>query len=240
MKVAITTTVAAAFFLGGVLAGHWAFGNGGPFVVKYPSGDPAAKGVLARLDPSLKPAQETRLRVVKEDLTVKFENDRRAYRATTPPRVQVTAAYTIENPTGEEVQVDFGFPILRGIYLISGMATYADVNVTIDKEYAPTTVISNSVIYGMIRQNAREAIEKGIAKDAKLAGLIAAVVRLGSATPLPLSLTQSKRRRPSGQCHLTQSERRRPSRQCHQDRPRRRSEHLRPVISRPARTCETT
>ena len=25
--------------------------NGGPFVVKYPNGDPAAKGVLARLDP---------------------------------------------------------------------------------------------------------------------------------------------------------------------------------------------
>ena len=76
MKTAMATSLAAAFLLGGVLAGHWAFGNGGPFVVKYPSGDPAAKGVLARLDPTLKPARETRLRVVKEDLTVRFGTDR--------------------------------------------------------------------------------------------------------------------------------------------------------------------
>ena len=175
MKVAITTTVAAAFLLGGVLAGHWAFGNGGPFVVKYPSGDPAAKGVLARLDPTLKPAQETRLRVVKEDLTIGFGIDRQAGGDTMPPRVEVTAAYTIENPTGEEVQVDFGFPILRGIYLAQGMSLYPDVGVMVDKELAATTIISNSVIYSMIRQNAREVIEKGIAADAKLPGLTTAV-----------------------------------------------------------------
>ena len=59
-----TKLVVVAASLVGLCAGHWAFGNGGPFVVKYPSGDPAAKGVLARLDPSLKPAQETRLRVL--------------------------------------------------------------------------------------------------------------------------------------------------------------------------------
>ena len=46
--------------------------NGGPFVIKYPDGDPAAKGVLARLDPTLKPARETRLKVVKEDLMISF------------------------------------------------------------------------------------------------------------------------------------------------------------------------
>ena len=90
--------------LGGVLAAGLAagiaFGNGGPFVVKYPGGDPAAKGVLARLDPSLKPQTETRLRVVKEDLTICFETDRlsglgaRADGAQpeTPPLVAVRAA----------------------------------------------------------------------------------------------------------------------------------------------------
>ena len=36
------------------------FANGGPFVLKYPNGDPAAKGVLARLDPDLKPGRENR------------------------------------------------------------------------------------------------------------------------------------------------------------------------------------
>ncbi len=50
----------------------WAAGNGGPFVIKYPGGDPAAKGVLARIDPDLKPAREERLRVRKEDLKVLF------------------------------------------------------------------------------------------------------------------------------------------------------------------------
>ena len=43
-----------------VLAGQRALGNGGPFVVKYPGGDPAAKGVLARLDPDLRPSRESR------------------------------------------------------------------------------------------------------------------------------------------------------------------------------------
>ena len=70
MKTAIR--LAAASLVVAWCAGHWAFGNGGPFVVKYPNGDPAAKGVLARLDPTLKPARETRLRVLKEDLTIRF------------------------------------------------------------------------------------------------------------------------------------------------------------------------
>ena len=115
--------------LAALCTGQAALGNGGPFVVKYPSGDPAAKGVLARLDPTLKPAEETRLRVVKEDLTIRFlpeqrwKDDQRRL----PPLADVTAAYTIENPTDKEVQVDFGFPILRGIYLRFGMVPYPDV-----------------------------------------------------------------------------------------------------------------
>ena len=67
----------AAFLIGAWCMGQAALGNGGPFVVKHPNGDPAAKGVLARLDPTLKPAQETRLRVIKEDLTLRFVPQRR-------------------------------------------------------------------------------------------------------------------------------------------------------------------
>ena len=86
-----------------------------------------------------------------------------------PPLVEVTAAYTIENPTGKEVQVDFGFPILRGIYLDPYHGRLSRCSGSVDKERVRPTVISNSAIYGMIRRNAREAIEKGIAADGELA-----------------------------------------------------------------------
>ena len=55
------------------------------------------------------------------------------------------------------------------------MIPYPDVGVQIDKERVYPTVISNSAIYGMIRRNARQAIEKGIAADPELARLAAAV-----------------------------------------------------------------
>ena len=153
--------------------------NGGPFVVKYPGGDPAAKGVLARLDPSLMPARESRLRVVKEDLTVTFQCEfgripNSSGRAS--PLAHVVAAYTIENPTGEDVDVDFGFPILRGIYIPSlAMMPQPDVQVTHDGKYLWTRVISNSAIYGMIRQHARDTIDAGIRAHPALAALVAAV-----------------------------------------------------------------
>ncbi len=183
----------AAALLAALCVGKWALGNGGPFVVKAPNGDPAAKGVLARLDPTLKPAREERLRVVKEDLTIRFvperqwEGDKRKL----PPLVEVTAAYRIENPTGSEVQEDFGFPILRGVYLRFGMAgAAADVGVTVDKEWSRPTMISNSVIYGIIRQNARAVIEKGITADPELA-LWTAAVREVRGTPRGASPVRS-------------------------------------------------
>ena len=166
------------------LAAQTAMGNGGPFVIKYPGGDPAAKGVLARLDPSLKPARETRLRVVKEDLTVTFGREafRRGERNAGPPALaQVTAAYTIENPTTDTVAVDFGFPILRGIYVNPlSMMRSPSAGVTHDGEPVETTVISNSAIYGIIRREARQVIDAGVAADARLAGLVEAVRDAGS------------------------------------------------------------
>ena len=151
--------------------------NGGPFVIKYPEGDPAAKGVLARLDPDLKPGRETRLRVVKEDLKVVFSTDRYVPKdAVVPPLVEVTAGYTIENPTGEEIEVDFGFPILRGVYINPlSMMPRPEVRVVLDKNDLPVTIISNSAIYGIIRARAREVIEKAVESDASLKKLVAAV-----------------------------------------------------------------
>jgi len=177
-------TAVSLVLAAGLGSARWAAGNGGPFVVKYPSGDPAAKGVLARLDPTLKPAEETRLRVVKEDLDILFGTDR--FRGTTaePPLVGVSAVYTIENPAGEEVQVDFGFPILRGIYMSPfTMIPTPDAQVRVDKAYLAPTVISNSAIYGLIRQNAREVIEKGMASDRELAERVAAVRQAWTVPP---------------------------------------------------------
>jgi len=148
-------------------------------VLKYPNGDPAAKGVLARLDPGLKPARETRLRVIKEDLKVTFGKDGTSKsNATMPPLVRVLAEYTIENPTGKEVEVDFGFPILRGVYvnpLSMSMMPKPDVQVRLGQKVVRSTIISNSAIYGIIRQRAREVIEKVVAGDAALKRLIASV-----------------------------------------------------------------
>jgi len=169
-------TAASVCLVGLVLA------NGGPFVVKYPDGDPAAKGVLARLGPDLAPTRETRLRVVKEDLSVTFDKDRfrRAEGHEMPPVAFVSAAYTIENPTDEEVQMDFGFPILRGIYTDpTSMAPRPNVRVRMGEDSIDARVISNSAIYGIIRQSARRAIDRGLAADRALPGLVSAVCEAG-------------------------------------------------------------
>ncbi|MHC4641976.1 MAG: hypothetical protein ACYS32_10050 [Planctomycetota bacterium] len=163
-----------------LLAESLALANGGPFVIKYPNGDPAAKGVLARLDPDLKPGRETRLRVIKEDLKVTFGRERPFGRAGKnidgPPLAHVSAEYTIENPTNEEIEVDFGFPILRGIYVDPlSMMPRPHVNVRLGKTAINSTVISNSAIYGIIRQRARELIEKAITDDIKLNELVTLV-----------------------------------------------------------------
>ena len=155
-----------------------ALGNGGPFVVKYPGGDPAAKGTVARFESDLKPGREERLRVVKEDLKIIFvRSPVQPDKEPVVPLAAVSAKYTIQNPTDQQIEVDFGFPILRGIYLNpSSMVRSPDVEVRLnDKQYLHATVISNSMIYGLIRQQARETIEKAVAGDAGLAELVAAV-----------------------------------------------------------------
>lgn len=171
----LTLAIVVIVLLG--LAGSSAFANGGPFVLKYPNGDPAAKGVLARLDPDLKPGRETRLRVIKEDLKVTFNKD--SFLKARPsdfPLVYVSAEYTIENPTNKQVEVDFGFPILRGIYISPySMMPRPDVNVRLGKTAVKSTIISNSAIYGIIRQRAREVIEKAVAGDPTLKRLVASV-----------------------------------------------------------------
>jgi len=150
--------------------------NGGPFVLKYPGGDPAAKGVLARLDPDLRPGTETRLRVIKEDLKIAFET---AYpkQKNDLPLARVSAEYTIENPTDSEVEVDFGFPIVRGIYTNPySMMPTPDVSVHLGTAaIVDCTIISNSAIYGIVRQRARAAIEKAVAVDPVLNALVQSV-----------------------------------------------------------------
>lgn len=176
-----------------VLGSVSVWGNGGPFVVRHPGGDPAAKGVLARLHPDLNPGREEQLRVVKEDLTIEFVNDLLG-QANTAPLANVVAAYQIENPTDEEVTLDFGFPILRGIYLNPfAMGMSPQVRVTVDGKYVQTDLISNSAIYGILRQRARDTIERAIAADAKLAGLIKDKARAALAEYVTTSLKWNDR-----------------------------------------------
>jgi hypothetical protein len=159
------------------LSAGCALANGGPFVVKYPEGDPAAKSVLARLGPDLRPRRETQLRVVEEDLAVAFQSG--AFGddpARVPPLAFVSADYRIENPTDEPLTVDFGFPILRGVYVSPfSMMPRPDIGVTLDEAPLEAEIISNSAIYGIIRQSARRAIDRGLAADRQLAERVAAV-----------------------------------------------------------------
>ncbi len=165
-----------------LIAAGPSFGNGGPFLIKYPNGDPAAKGILARLDPSLTPARETRLRVLKEELDVTFvaaPHRGSNPKVPSPPLALVSARYTIENPTDQAIEIDFGFPILRGIYTSpSGMTPMSRPDVRIrlnDKRDVHANIISNSAIYGLLRQRAREVIEKVVAKDETLRRLVSEV-----------------------------------------------------------------
>jgi hypothetical protein len=176
----LTATILISVCVFCILAESQALANGGPFVIKYPNGDPAAKGVLARLDPDLKPGREARLRVIKEDLKVIFDRERpfglAGKSVDGPPLAHVSAEYTIENPTNEEIEVDFGFPILRGIYVDPlSMMPRPHVNVLLNTKPVNTTIISNSAIYGIIRQRAREVIEKAISDDIKLNGLVTSI-----------------------------------------------------------------
>ena len=148
----------------GMMAAELVMANGGPFVIKYPNGDPAAKGVLARLGENLKPGRIKGLRVVEEDLTVVFHHNPMTWGGKTDsPLASVSAAYTIENPTGRDVEIDFGFPILRGIHIPAfSMSPQPDVRVRMNDKHIQSHIISNSTIYGIIRRRAREAIETGI------------------------------------------------------------------------------
>jgi hypothetical protein len=151
-----------------------ALANGGPFVIKYPNGDPAAKGILARIDPSLRPAQETRLKVVKEQLGLAFETpEYGGPDVDAPPVAYVSAVYTIQNPTDQQIDIDFGFPILRGIYMNPwSMVPQPEVKVTVGDKPAELKIISNSAIYGIIRQRARQTIDAAVQKEATLSKLV--------------------------------------------------------------------
>ena len=171
----------AAVALGSLALAGLALGNGGPFVIKYPGGDPAAKGVLARLDPDLKPAQETRLQVVKEDLQIRFAPEpfrSPALKGGPPsaPLALVTANYWITNPTPDSITVEFGFPILRGIYVSPfSMMPRPEAWVTVDgTNRIRPEIISNSAIYGALRRKAAADIERALQSDARLQGCVQA------------------------------------------------------------------
>jgi hypothetical protein len=154
--------------------------NAGPFVVWSPGGDPSAKGVLAHIDPSLRPAREERLRVVKEDLEIGFGTNVPSEPLRDSPLARVTARYQVENPTDRELVVDFGFPVLRamaGAQLANGLAP--DASVKVDDEWVEMDLFVPGTIYGLIRRSARAVIEKAVARDPELSALTSALRALG-------------------------------------------------------------
>lgn len=165
----------------GTLAAISALANGGPFVVKYPGGDPAAKGILARLDSGLQPTRESRLQVLKENLSLRYDTVPSHFpaggRESLPPLVTVTAEYFITNATTDQVEVDFGFPILRGIYIpLYSMMPTPDVHVRVDgTNHSRPKIISNSAIYGILRSQGAGIIEQALLADRQLLDLFRAV-----------------------------------------------------------------
>jgi hypothetical protein len=161
--------LAAAAFGFGALMPVVVSANGGPFVINYPGGDSSAKGELARVHPDLRPGREERLRVLKEDLEIVFQPITTSQRGQEFPLPRVTAAYQIENPTDQAIEIDFGFPILRGVYAsIWGGTLGPDVSVTVDGKPARADVILPATIYGLTRHYARAVIDKALAEDRQL------------------------------------------------------------------------
>jgi hypothetical protein len=143
-----------------------ALANGGPFLVREPGGDPATKGAPAPILPDLLPGRESRLQVVSEELGFRFTG-----RPDLAP-VEVSAQYSIRNPTDEEITLEIGFPIVRGIfrpyYHFGGMTGEGVlgapvVAVWLDKELHPSKLISNSDLLTRIRRHAYDIIDGALA-----------------------------------------------------------------------------
>ena len=179
MKVAVTRFTAGACLAASLLAAEWAAGNTGPFLVRYPNGDPAAKGVLARAGSEPKTGAGTAAPGGERGFDDQVFTPARFGGA---PAVFVQAGYTIENPADRQVEADFGFPILRGIFI--GQRMSVEVNVDGVHNRVRWDIIPNSLIYGLVRQQARAAIEKGILADKELGDLVGAVRKtLGRPAP---------------------------------------------------------
>jgi hypothetical protein len=139
--------------------------NGGPFLVRAPGGDPATKGAPAPILPDLLPGREARLRVVKEELGFRFTGD-----PSSAP-VEVNAQYSIQNPTDDDIRLEIGFPIVRGIfqpYYGGGMGGggwlgQPVVGVQRANKPHPFTVITNSDLLTRIRRHAYQIIDGEVA-----------------------------------------------------------------------------
>jgi hypothetical protein len=186
------------------VAGHRAWANGGPFVIKHASGDSAAKGVLARLMPNLRPGRESVLKVLREDLTVSFEPKADPGYLPLYPFAHVSAEYTIENPSDRPVTLDFGFPILHGFYVRPAHYDHpaamfpsppqASIAVTQNGQRVDYAVISNSMLFGAIRSIAKPAIDRALAAP-DLAAAVRAVRKEAEPGPARQALVETLTRR---------------------------------------------
>jgi hypothetical protein len=165
----------------GVWASVRVSANMGPFTVNFPGGDTSAKGVLAPIHFDLMPGREERLRVVKEDLAIVFEASGLPAKDDRYPRARVTATYQIENPTDNKIEIDFGFPILRGYHArgsSNNLAPYALVE--LEGAAVPVDVILPREMYGVLRRSARAVIDRALDADVELGARVRKVWARGS------------------------------------------------------------
>jgi hypothetical protein len=162
--------------------------NGGPFFIAYPDGDNSAKGVLAVLGEHLTPHAEENLRVIGEDLTIRYRDavegpqhrDRGMFEiGGSHLPYFVEAKYEIENPGKRDVTAYFAFPILGGkvIQYSSMMGLSSSFHVRVEggspkEASAPSTesvLIREAPVFlypvhinGLLREHAHRAIEQWI------------------------------------------------------------------------------
>jgi hypothetical protein len=114
--------------------------------------------------PELMPGREARLRVVKARLVVGCERAAQPG----PPLARVGLTAVVENPTGEVIEEELGFPILHPVAVRA-------VQVQVEGVDARAGAVSSHELLGRAREIDRAIIDRGIAADPTLARLTAAL-----------------------------------------------------------------
>jgi hypothetical protein len=141
--------------------------NGGPFLIRHPTGVTGARGGLAPILADLMPGRETQLEVVKEDLGFYLQGEK------DKALVDVTARYTIRNPGKDDISLDIGFPVVRGTFLPASdnkgqLYPWPTYEVTLDQTRLSAEIIKDTDILTRIRKHSYAILEHAMGGDGVL------------------------------------------------------------------------